>query len=309
MYKSKNTNITLNKAKDVKKDEFHTQLSDIECELKHYKDHFKGKVVYCNCDDPRYSNFPKYFLDNFAELELERLIATCKNDECSFYLDSYSSDTEKYKIEKLLDNGDFRSQECIRFLKQSDIVVTNPPFSLFREHFDQIMEYNKKFLVIGHQNAIIYKNIFPYIRDNQVWLGYGFKGDATHFINRAGYDDYAVSTSRKDGMIRVSGVVWFTNLEIDKNRELILHKKYNPEEYQKYENYNAIEVSKTSNIPMDYDGIMGVPVSFMNKYNPNQFKIIGSNRGVDQDPNGVYGRGSYIDGKEVFKRIFICLKK
>ncbi|MDA0782881.1 MAG: adenine-specific methyltransferase EcoRI family protein [Proteobacteria bacterium] len=289
--KAQNSN--LNKAKNSKKDEFYTQLSDIERELKHYKSHFKDKVVYCNCDDPRVSNFFHYFSYNFEKLGLKKLIATCyksqnmdlfsQNDsEQAVYLEyegdkngNFKPDAEEIGIKPLNGDGDFRSEESIELLKQADIVVTNPPFSLFREYVSQLIEYNKKFVIVGHQNAIKYKETFPLIRDNKMWLGFGFKGGAAHFINKH-YQDYATATDRKEGMIRVSGVHWFTNLDINKRHEdLILYKKYTPEEYPKYENFDAINVDKTKDIPMDYDGMMGVPITFMDKYNPEQFEIIG----------------------------------
>jgi hypothetical protein len=286
-------NKNLNQAKTNKKDEFYTQLSDIERELKYYKKHFKGKVVYCNCDDPRVSNFFHFFSYNFEKLGLKKLIATCyksqdidlfsqNNSEQAIYLEYTGDkngnnipDPNEIGIKKLKGDGDFRSKECIELLKQADIVVTNPPFSLFREYVSQLIEYDKKFIIVGHQNAIKYKEIFPLIRDNKLWLGYGFKGGAGHFINEH-YEDYATATDRKEGMIRVSGVHWFTNLEINKRHEdLILYKKYTPEEYPKYENFDAINVDVTKDIPMDYEGFMGVPITFMDKYNPDQFEIIG----------------------------------
>ena len=289
--KAKNKN--LQEAKSNKKDEFYTQLSDIERELKYYKQHFKNKVVYCNCDDPRVSNFFHFFSYNFEKLGLKKLIATCyknqnmdlfsQNDsEQAIYLEYTGDkngnnvpDPDEIGIKKLKGDGDFRSKECIELLKQADIVVTNPPFSLFREYVSQLIEYDKKFIIVGHQNAIKYKEIFPLIRDNKLWLGYGFKGGAGHFINEH-YEDYATANDRKEGMIRVSGVHWFTNLEINKRHEdLILYKKYTPEEYPKYENFDAINVDVTKDIPMDYEGFMGVPITFMDKYNPDQFEIIG----------------------------------
>ncbi len=286
-------NKNLQKAKSNKKDEFYTQLSDIENELRHYKEHFKDKVVYCNCDDPRISNFFHYFSYNFEHLGLKKLIATCyknqsmdlfsQNDcEQAIYLEyegdkngNMLPDIEEIGIKKLKEDGDFRSRESIELLKQADIVVTNPPFSLFREYVSQLIEYDKKFVIIGHQNAIKYKEIFPLIRDNKLWLGFGFKGGAGHFINEH-YEDYATATDRKEGMIRVSGVHWFTNLDINKRHEdLILYKNYTSEEYPKYENFDAINVDKTKDIPIDYNGMMGVPITFMDKYNPKQFEIIG----------------------------------
>lgn len=232
--KAKNNN--LQEAKSNKKDEFYTQLSDIANELKHYRKHFKDKVVYCNCDDPRLSNFFHYFSYNFEKLGLKKLITTCyknqdrdlfsqNNSDRAVYLE-YNGDKngdnipnpEEIGIRLLNGDGDFRSRESIELLKQADIVVTNPPFSLFREYVAQLIEYNKKFVIVGHQNAIKYKEIFPLIRDNKIWLGFGFKGGAGHFINEH-YEDYATATDRKEGMIRVSGVHWFTNLDINKRHE------------------------------------------------------------------------------------------
>ncbi len=305
-------NANLHKAKKAKKDEFYTQLSDIERELSHYKEHFRGKTVLCNCDDPRVSNFFHYFAYNFEHLGLKRLITTCyksqdidlfsmNSSEQAVYL-IYEGDVDGNRVptadeigvHPLKGDGDFRSQECIELLKEADIVVTNPPFSLFREYVAQLIEYDKKFIIIGHQNAITYKEIFPLIRDNKLWLGYGFKGGAAHFISK--YEDTATASNHKEGMIRVSGVVWFTNLDIKKRHEnLILYKLYSPEEYPKYDNYDAINVDKTSDIPCDYDGVIGVPITFLNKYNPEQFEIVGctesEGRGLS---NGVYNSQSTV---------------
>ena len=321
-------NKNLNKAKSSKKDEFYTQLSDIERELKHYKKHFKGKVIFCNCDDPRVSNFFHYFSHNFEKLGLKKLITTCyKNQQ----VDAFSQhDNEKaiyleYKGEKdggriptleeigiknLKGDGDFRSKECIELLKEAEIVVTNPPFSLFREYVAQLIKYNKKFIIIGHQNAITYREIFPLIKENELWLGNGFKGSAAHFITN--YEDVATAGDHKEGMVRVSGVNWFTNLDISKrHEELILYKNYNPEEYSSYDNYDAIEVSKTNNIPIDYSGTMGVPITFMNKYNPDQFEILGATESEGKGfSNGLWDSKSrvaqpLVNNKRVYKRIFI----
>jgi hypothetical protein len=285
-----NNNIGLQKANKSKNDEFYTQLSDIENELKHYKEHFKNKVVFCNCDDPRVSNFFLYFSYKFEHLGLKKLIATCyKSQNANLFSENKSEKaiyleyeggrniptSAEIDIRQLKGNGDFRSKECIELLKQSDIVVTNPPFSLFREYVAQLVEYDKKFVIVGHQNAIKYKEIFPLIRDNKIWLGFGFTGGAGHFINTQ-YEDYATAGDHKEGMIRVSGVHWFTNLDINKRHEdLILYKNYIPEEYPKYENFDAINVDVTKHIPVDYKGKMGVPITFMDKYNPDQFEIIG----------------------------------
>ena len=266
---AKNTN--LNQAKNAAKDDFYTQLQDIENELRHYRKHFKGKVVYCNCDDPRASNFFHYFSYNFHHLGLKKLITTCyKNTQADLFsthdqdkaimleYDGFrEGDTvpnaEDIGVSKLHGDGDFRSLECVELLKQADIVVTNPPFSLFREYVAQLIKHDKKFIIIGHQNAITYKKIFPLIKNNKIWLGFGFKGGAGHFISN--YFDYATATDRKEGMIRVSGVVWFTNLDHNKrHEELILYRKYTPESYPKYDNYDAIEVSKVANIPVDWGG-------------------------------------------------------
>lgn len=283
----------LRKAKSSKKDDFYTQLADIEREINHYRKHFKDKVVFCNCDDPRVSYFFHYFSYNFEKLGLKKLITTCyknqnmdlfsQNDsEKAIYLEYEGDkkgnnvpDPEEIGIKHLKGDGDFRSKECIELLKQADIVVTNPPFSLFREYVAQLIEYEKKFIIIGHQNAITYKEIFKLIKEDKIWLGYGFKGGAGHFIN-VHYKDYATAGDHREGMIRVSGVHWFTNLEISKRNDILtLYNKYTPEEYQTYDNYNAINVDKTKEMPEDYSGAMGVPITFLDKYNPDQFEIIG----------------------------------
>lgn len=304
-------NKNLGAAKNAKKDEFYTQLVDIANELKHYRKHFEGKVVLCNCDDPYESNFFKFFASKFNSWGLKKLICTCYNGSSVAGTDLFFSDFQPernaYKIEltevkdlngdgaidlqdvKLLleqnppqllrGNGDFRSSECIEFLKEADIVVTNPPFSLFRQYVAQLVEYDKKFLIIGHQNAIKYKEVFPHILEGKIWLGYGFKGGATHFYSN--YVDTASAGDHKEGMIRVSGVVWFTNLEHSKRHEpMDLYKRFTPEEYPLYDNYDVIEVGKTSEIPIDYEGIMGVPITFLYKFCPEQFELLGcSQRG------------------------------
>lgn len=299
-------NKNLHKAAKAKKDEFYTQLSDIDKELKYYKEQFKNKVVYCNCDDPRISNFFHYFSYNFEHLGLKKLIATCyknqnldlfsQNDsEKAIYLE-YEGDKNKNKVPDLEEiginylksDGDFRSQESIDLLKQSDIVVTNPPFSLFREYVAQLIEYDKKFLIIGNVNAITYREIFRLINENKLWLGASIHSGDREFgvpdnypLNAAGYR--VDEKGRK--FIRVKGVRWFTNLDYrERHDDLILYKKYNPEEYPMYVNYKAINVNKTNNIPCDYKGHMGVPITFLDKYNPEQFEIIGlgiSNSGLE----------------------------
>lgn len=287
-------NADLTQARKQKKDEFYTQLVDIENELRHYKAHFKDKVVLCNCDDPRKSNFFKYFADNFEKLQLRRLIATCYKSQdvdlfsqgdceraiCQIYEGDKNGnmtiDDDEVCVKELKGDGDFRCAECIEILKQADIVVTNPPFSLFREYVAQLVKYNKKFVIIGNQNAITYKEIFPLIKENKLWLGFGFRGGAGHFYSN--YADTATAGDHREGMIRVSGVVWYTNLEIPKRHErLPLYKTYSPEEFPKYDNYDAINVDKTSDIPMDYEGAMGVPITFLDKYCPEQFEILNGN--------------------------------
>lgn len=272
-------NKNLHKAKNAKKDEFYTQLTDIENKLKNYRHHFKNKVVYCNCDDPRVSNFFHYFSYNFEDLGLKKLITTCyqnqhldlfsqHNSEQAIYLEYYGDrnknrvpDLEEIGVQYLKGDGDFRSTESIALLQQVDIVVTNPPFSLFREYVSQLIQYKKKFVIIGHQNAITYKEIFPLIKENKMRLGFGFRGGAGHFISN--YKDTATASDRKEGMIRVSGVHWFTNLDIAKRHEdLILYKHYTPEEYPNYDNYDAINVDKTKEIPWTTLGRWGYPLPF-----------------------------------------------
>ena len=280
-------NKTLNKAKDAKNDEFYTQKNDIENELSHYADHFKDKVVYCNCDDPKESEFWQFFMRNFKAWGLKKLIAThYEPDEKNYsYVLEICEDTNGDGVVNYLDeptvtqipcNGDFRSGVCIEYLKEADIVVTNPPFSLFREYVAQLLEYNKKFVIIGHQNALKYKEIFPLIKDGKIWLGYGFPGNVG-FFRAPHYEDYAVSSQHREGLIRVSGVCWYTNLDIPKRHtNLDLRGNYyNPEDYPTYINFDAIDVSKVMDIPCDYDGLMGVPITFMDKFNPDQFDIIG----------------------------------
>jgi len=313
-------------AKKNKKDEFYTQLPDIEREINHYREHLKGKVIFCNCDDPELSNFWKFFHLNFEKLGIKKLIST------HFVYEDIFQKGETYKLEYeggndsdimvgvktiLNENGDFRSKECKEILEKSDIVITNPPFSLFREYVGQLVEYKKKFVIIGHQNAITYKEVFKLIKENKIWLGYGFNGGAAHFINKH-YEDYATAGNHKEGMIRVSGVVWFTNLDISKrNEDLILYKKYNKKDYPKYDNYKAINVDVTKEIPVDYDGVMGVPITFLDKYNPEQFEIIGlaASAGYDYEIIGLEKNPKFkdartlINGKNTYARILIKKKE
>lgn len=310
---SKNKN--LNKANKTKKDEFYTQLSDIEKELGHYKEHLKWKTIFCNCDDPEESNFWKYFELNFEYLWIKKLVSTHYEDEKpSYKLEIIWDRNKDWKVNKLdivktplKQNWDFRSPECIEILKESDIVVTNPPFSLFREYVAQLFEYNKKFIIVWHQNAISYKEIFKPIKENKIWLGYWFTGWAAHFINKH-YEDYATAWNHKEWMIRVSGVTWFTNLEIKKRHEdLILYKTYNETEYPKYDNYDAINIDKTKDIPMDYYWIMWVPITFLDKYSPEQFEIIWQ-MATTKISDFNYGY-PYIKWNKKFARILIKNKK
>lgn len=331
--KNKSSNKTLRKANKEKNDEFYTQLADIEKELRHYKEYFKDKVVFCNCDDPRISNFFHYFSYNFENLGLKKLIATCyKNQDMDLFTQNksekaiyleYTGDKngdkipnpEEIGINYLNGDGDFRSAECIELLKQADIVVTNPPFSLFREYVAQLIEYEKKFIIIGNQNSITYKEIFKLIKENKMWLGYGFNRGVAHFVNNH-YVDYATDTDHKEGMIRVSGIVWFTNIETKKRHEdLILYKTYygNESEYPKYDHYDAINVDKTKDIPMDYKGAIGVPITFIDKYNPDQFDILdGIGRysmltGPTEETKGTYL--TRINGEPKYARVIIKNKK
>lgn len=267
-------NGNLNAAKAAKDDEYYTQIADIEKELKYYKKHFKDKVVFCNCDDPTWSEFWRYFHLNFEELGLKKLISTHYDPKEATYKLEYTggndTDIEVGKKTILTQNGDFRSEECIELLKEADICCTNPPFSLFRAFIGQLMEYKKKFIIIGNSNAITYKEVFPLLKDNKVWLGY----------------NYVKEFKKPDGTIKKFGnICWFTNLDIDKrHEELILWKKYkgNEKEYPKYDNYNAINVNKLTDIPCDYEEIMGVPITFLDKHNPKQFELLGLTSGRNE---------------------------
>ena len=303
---AKNNN--LHTAKTAKNDEFYTMLTDIEKEMRYYKDFFKGKVVYCNCDDARESNFFKYFSLNFEFLGLKKLITTGYKADGKGVVLVYEGDkngnrrvdNEEIIVNELNGDGDFRSEECIEYLKQADAVVTNPPFSLFRQYVKQLMDYNKKFIIIGNQNAITYKEIFPYIKNNQLWLGMSMNGSNRWFVapdsyevkeNAAGYK--LDEKGRK--MFFVNGVTWFTNIENKRrNEKLDLYKRYSFEDYPKYDNYDAIEVSRVDEIPMDYDGVMGVPITFLYKYNPTQFEIIKFRKGDDDKDLSVNGKAPYF---------------
>lgn len=351
-------NKSLNKAAKAKEDEFYTQLSDIEKELRHYKEHFRGKKVFCNCDDPFESNFFKYFALNFNELGLKKLTAMCYASSPVMYtqLDIFGNEEpvgimdkgkKPYKLEisevtdengdgaidlsdvelliknkhnvltKLKGNGDFRSEESVNILKDSDIIVTNPPFSLFREYIELLINNKKKFLVIGSQNNITYKEIFPLIKSNQIWLGY-HSGDMAFKVP----DYYKPRETRywvdEEGQKwrSLGNITWFTNLDIKKRHEdVVLYKTYNKDEYPEYDNYDAIEVSKVSDIPIDYDGIMGVPITFLDKYNPDQFEILGASEQCGKGFScGIWHEDSHIahpliKGNKKYSRVFIRRKK
>ena len=313
------------RASHQQNDDFYTQLSDIENELRHYRHHFRDKVVYCNCDDPKISNFYHFFSHNFKFLGLNRLIATCYKSrqydlfsnhdyedsiwlECVGVQNSNGSNIPSDPIiRKLKGDGDFRSTESIELLKQADIVVTNPPFSLFREYVAQLMEYQKKFLILGSQNAITYKEIFPLIKNRQIWLGMD-NGGTKWFEVKPHYTIKTQSRQRiEDGKkyFSMGNIAWFTNLDHSKrHEELILYRQYSPEEYPKYDNYDAIEVSRYSDIPIDYDGKMGVPITFLDKHNPNQFEIVGMDRPLIEELTGRQSRFR-INNKEIYARIVI----
>ena len=331
-----NTSRELSKARKQKKDEFYTQLSDIENELRHYKEHFRGKTVLCNCDDPRVSNFFHYFAYQFEALGLKRLITTCYKNQTPDLFSQHDCeraislvydgdkngnrvpDPEEIGIHELQGDGDFRSAECIELLMQADIVVTNPPFSLFREYITQLFAFQKKLLILGNVNAITYKEVFPLIQENKLWLGASIhSGDREFGVP----EDYPLEStghridSQGRRFIRVKGVRWFTNLDYnERHEELILYKNYNPEDNPRYDNYDAIEVGKTGDIPMDYDGLMGVPITFLDKYNPAQFEIVGcSDNGAVPDeyklPHFKKHNEPFVNGQKVYKRIFIRRRK
>jgi len=366
-------NKNLNKAKETKNDEFYTQFGDIQKEIGAYLEYspdvFRGKVVYCNCDDPFESNFFRYFVLNFNKLGLKQLITTSykpspvANTQLQLFGDDKTLakskgrpkiNANKFIINEVRDidgdgefnlkdvakqlkankhnewtplagDGDFRSDECVNLLKQSDIVATNPPFSLFREYIKQLINYDKKFLIIGNMNAITYKEVFPLIKSNKLWLGNKTSSQQMFLEAPKEYTE-RVMANRPQGMwwriidgkplIGIHTALWFTNLDHGRRHQPLqlmteaeVIKFVTKKPFEKYENYDAIEVPLVKNIPSDYKGVIGVPVSFLDNYNPDQFEILGSNRGVDQDPNKIYGRGSYLNGKEVYKRIFIRHKK
>lgn len=313
---AKNNN--LHTAKATKNDEFYTQLEDIENELKYYKEHFRGKVVYCNCDgflNEEKSNFFVYFSLNYEFLGLKGLICTKynpngKGKKYEYYGDLNGNnypDEEEIFTSDLEGDGDFRSEECIEILKKCDIVCTNPPFSLFRQYVAQLFEYKKDFLIIGNVNAISYKEVFPLIKENKMWLGVSITSGDRKFVVPDNYPLNAAGCGIDENgkrYIRVKGVRWFTNLDHKKrHEELLLYKKHNAEEYPKYDNYDAIEVGKTKDIPVNYDGVMGVPITFLDKYCPTQFEIVGQMMTTKvTEFNFGY---PYINGKKKFARLLI----
>ncbi|KKQ02680.1 MAG: Modification methylase EcoRI [Parcubacteria group bacterium GW2011_GWB1_36_5] len=349
---NKSLNSNLHKANKAKKDEFYTQLIDIEKELKYYKEQFKNKIVYCNCDDPFESNFFKYFASNFNALGLKRLIATSykpspiANTQLGLFGEDKTLTTpkgrpkttaNKFIINEVSDidgdgafdlrdiaqqlkanknnewtplksDGDFRSPESIELLKQADIVVTNPPFSLFREYVAQLVEYGKKFLILGQQGAVIYKEFLPLIKENKVWLGYD-NGGTKWFQVPIDYDIPTESRKKIENGIKffsMGSVNWYTNLDVAKRHEFItLYKKYSPLEYPKYDNYDAINVNYKAEIPMNYDGVMGVPITFLDNHNPDQFEIIGLDRYTGKNGD----KDFTINGKMLFRRLLIKNKK
>ena len=349
-------NASLHSAKDAKNDEFYTRYQDVQAELNHYEKYFEGKTVLCNADDPYESNFCKFFLRNFNYLKLKRLICTSYNSspfagtQMSLFeiIDGtveqghgYVLDVTKVPmangrgvsdedIDKLLKSkkwvkelkgdGDFRSDECIEYLKQCDIVVTNPPFSLFREYVACIFEHKKDFIILGNMNAITYKEIFPFIKNNQMWLGYKSLNSDMYFDVPDERKEWLVENKKEgsaykivDGVVmgRLASACWFTNLDHSKRHEkLILYRNYTPEDYPKYDNYSAVNVDKVSDIPKDYDGVMGVPVTYLDKHNPEQFCIIGHEHDLNGDGGDGIPHGQFLlDGRGVYKRILIQRKE
>lgn len=313
-------NSNLHAAKAAKNDEFYTRYEDINAEintLEHgYRPHFKDAVVYCNCDDPEWSNFWKFFKDRFQAFGLKKLISTHyeKDGSSSYMLEFDGAKVTKAELEG---NGDFRSEECIELLKQADIVVTNPPFSLFREYVAQLMEYGKKFIIIGSKNIITYKEIFPLLKDNEMWVGAKPMSGSLWFQTPEGFSSKFTKVADDEALTPIP-CCWFTNLDIPKRHEpMKLGQCYYgyEERYPKYNNYDAINVDKTAEIPGDYDGVMGVPITFMDKFCPEQFEIIGmaedNGRGYSGELAKWDGKNPHcvINGKNKFKRIFIRRKK
>ena len=296
-----NTNELMNAAKKNKADEFYTQYEDIAKEIPYYKEQLADKIIYCNCDNPKYSNFYKYLKEHFSEYKLKQLIATHIGlyEYYSYKPKKYIFDGQTEIIEELNTNGDFRSYECINILQTADIVITNPPFSLFREFISLMSEYNKKFLILGNINAIAYKEIFPLIKDNKIHIGYSIHSGDIGFIVPNDYSLNATTcgiNENNNKYIKVKGVRWFTNLNVTNNfQPLKLTKTYNEIDYPKYDNFNAINVDKTTDIPIDYNGLIGVPITFIDKWNPDKFEIVLTD-------------GFMLNGKQTYKRLIIKRK-
>lgn len=325
---NKNTNILNAKKQD--NNEFYTLFNDVNAECNHYADEFRGKTIYCNCDNPYVSNFVLYFALQFEHLGIKKLIATCYKDspntgkaykiEITNFGDiNGDGDIDRDDLMKYLDDhitelegdGDFRSEECVKLLQEADIVVTNPPFSLFLEYVAQLVKYDKKFLIIGNQNEISCKEIFPLIKENKLWLGY--HSNVAMKFNVPDNYYYTETDENGDGLAKVSAITWYTNLPVkSRKEEIILYKNYTPEEYPKYDNYDAINVGKVADIPCDYYGVMGVPITFLTKYNPEQFEIVGisgalANSFRDVNKKMCSGR-FYVNGKRLYDRIAIKRK-
>ena len=311
-------NLNLNAAARAQKDEFYTLRADIERELRHYQKLFAGQTVLCNCDDPDRSEFVKYFAQNFQSLGLKKLIATCRADSTAPARLTEFSSPDDFKVTTLDGDGDFRSPECLDALKEADVVVTNPPFSLFRQFVKLLVDADKKFLIIGNINCITYKEIFPLIAANKVWLGCGMGRAISGFRVPDDYELYG-SEARLDGagnrIVATNQCLWLTNLPLDKrNRPLVLTRSYkdNPELFPRYDNYDAINVDKTADIPADYEGVMGVPITFLGKYCPAQFEILGHTAGNDLSPavealrtDPVNRNRGIIGGRQKYDRILI----
>ena len=326
-------NRALHAASRARQDEFYTQLVDIENELRHYRRHFAGKVIYCNCDDPTVSNFYRYFSLNFTKLRLQKLVTTCYRNQSPDLFSRHDVEaavgvdydgTAKH-VFNLAGDGDFRSVECMELLRLADIVVTNPPFSLFREYIAQLVKHNKRFLVIGSMNAVTYKEIFPLIRTGKLWLGRGPAGRDMLFDVPKEYARTLVETRKEgsayrlvDGAVkgRLGNAGWFTNLDHSKrHEELVLYRRYSPHEYPMYDNYDAINVNRTADIPMDYYDPMGVPITFLDKHNPDQFELVNaddirSNTSVPIKGHGlIKDKDGAINGKPTYARIVIRRKE
>lgn len=311
------SNSSLHAARRAKNDEFYTQLTDIEKEVQHYKEHFKDKVVFCNCDDPEWSNFWKYFTLNFEHLGLAKVVATHYASGESSYMLEYFGPSQPLVKTALTGDGDFRSPECRAILEAADIVVTNPPFSLFREYLNQLAASGKQFLIIGNNNAITYKEVFGLIRQNRLWLGHAANKTMEFQLART-YEKWDRTDRAGNKFGKVPAISWYTNLIHKKrNDKLLLFKQYagNEEAYPKYDNYDAIEVSKVADIPLDFEGAMGVPITFLGKYNPEQFELLSANdfRRTQNVPFKAHGlvkdKDGTINGKAVYVRILIKHKR